>query len=168
MLPACHSEKVWNNVPWKTKNRLGFGISFEGRLNFTVQNSLSTVLCRSFRDEVRGVGVKRRAFGGQHSRSLGSLHYLDSIYCITWTRNVIPFTVKRDSENIIDYKTRRVTWFLNNAWFKTRFFVWHKPVTTRATACTWQWMNERVLIATKKFSVVHSDRTNHAYLNLIT
>ncbi len=35
----------------------------------------------------------------------------------TWTRNVIRFTPKRDSENIIDCKTRRVTWFLNDAWF---------------------------------------------------
>ncbi len=33
-------------------------------------------------------------------------HYRDSIYCNTWTWHVIPFTTKRDSENIIDCKTR--------------------------------------------------------------
>ena len=47
----------------------------------------------------------------------GLWFYRDSIYCNTWTRNVIAFTAKRDSENIIDHKTRHVTWFLNDAWF---------------------------------------------------
>jgi hypothetical protein len=50
-------------------------------------------------------------------RVVGIAHYRDSIYCNTWTRNVTPFTAKRDSENIIDCKTRRVTWFLNDVCF---------------------------------------------------
>ena len=41
--------------------------------------------------------------------SLGNVDYRDSIYSNTRTRNVVPFTAKRDSENIIDCKTRRVT-----------------------------------------------------------
>ncbi len=48
---------------------------------------------------------------------LGNVHYRDSIYSNTRTRNVVPFTAKRDSENIIDCKTRHVTWFLNDVWF---------------------------------------------------
>ncbi len=32
-------------------------------------------------------------------------------------QHVVPFAAKRDSENIIDYKTRRVTWFLNDTCF---------------------------------------------------
>ena len=36
--------------------------------------------------------------------ALGHVHYRDSIYCNTWTRNVIRFTAKRDDENIIDCK----------------------------------------------------------------
>ena len=39
---------------------------------------------------------------------------------------VITFTAKRDRENIIDYKTR--------------FFVWHMPLTTRVPTCIWQWI----------------------------
>ncbi len=37
---------------------------------------------------------------------VGTVHQRNSIYCNTGTRNAIPFTAKRDSENFVDCKTR--------------------------------------------------------------
>ncbi len=53
--------------------------------------------------------------GGE--KRIRHVHYRDSIYWNTWTRSVVRFTAKRDSENIIDCKTRRVMWFLNDTCF---------------------------------------------------
>ncbi len=67
-------------------------------------------------------------------RKIGIAHYRDCIYCNTWTWNVTPFTVKRDSENIIDCKTRRVPWFLNGAYFMlSRVYYWLQNAIQNAT-----------------------------------